>query len=225
MNLTKYAVIGLLTIGCAFGLQTSTRAADTNAPTDSLATERLTAWHERMEKEAKELGLSEEQKEKIKVILHKYLGGVHGIHQNAELSAEEKMAKIKTIKEEISAEFKKVMTPEQFAKWKAREGQTLPQAQVGLERLHSLIDALNLSDDQKEKLRDMHEENMEKLQKLRDNASLTLSEKLEKLSAMRKEVEPKLKEVFDEDQYKKWEAGMDKWFADLKARVKQEKPE
>ncbi len=220
MNLKKYAVTALLAAGATMGFQRSTLAADTNAPTDSLATERLTAWHERMEKEAKELGLTDEQKEKIKAILRKQLGGAHAIHQNAELSAEEKMAKMKTIKEEISAEFKKVLTPEQFAKWKAKEGQTLPQAQMGLERLHALVDSLDLSDEQKDKLRSLHEENMEKLEKLRNDSSLTLADKLDKLIEMRKETDPKLKAVFTEEQYKKWEAGMDKWFGELNARVR-----
>ncbi len=222
MNLTKYTVITLLALSGAFGFQPSARAQDTNAPADSLATERLTAWHERLEQRAKELGLTEDQKEQIKAVLHKYLGGVHSIHQNAELSAEEKMAKIKTIKAQISAEFQKVMTPEQFAKWKEKEGQTLPQAQLGLERLDTLIDSLNLTDDQKEKLQSLHEENMTKLRTLRDDASLTLSQKMEKLAAIRKDVEPKMKEVLDESQYKRWEDGLDKWFEQLRSRIKQE---
>jgi len=217
MNLKKYAVLALLAIGGVFGFQLSTHAEDTNAPADSLATERLTAWHERMEARAKELGLTDEQKEKIKVILHKYLGGIHSIHQNAELSAEEKMAKMKTIREEISAEFKKVLTPEQFAQWKEKEGQTLPGAQIGLERLHTLIESLNLSDEQKDQLKSLHEQQMDKLTTLRDNPDLTLSEKIEKLAALRKEADPKLKEVLSEDQYKRWTEGLDKWFASVKA--------
>ena len=133
------------------------------------------------------------------------------------------MAKLKTIRDEISAEFKKVLTPEQFAKWKEKEGQTLPHAQIGLQQLQELIESLNLSDDQKDKLRSLHDEQMEKLQALRDNLSLTLSEKLEKIAAMRKDVDPKMKDVLDADQYKKWDDGLNKWFAQVSARAKQEK--
>lgn len=220
MNLKKYAVVALLTIGGVFGFQTSTHAEDTNAPTDSLATERLTAFHERMEERAKELGLTPEQKEKVKAILHRYLGGMHSIHQNAELSAEEKMAKINTIRDEIRVEFKKVMTPEQYAMWKEKEGQTLPGAQIGLQQLQGVIESLNLSDEQKEKLREIHEQQMGKLQALRDDLSLTLSEKLEKIRDMRKDADPKLKEVFTAEQFEKWQDGVNKWFSQIQAQAK-----
>ena len=53
MNLTKYAATALLVTAATLGFQRPARAADTNAPTDSLATERLTAMHERMEARAK----------------------------------------------------------------------------------------------------------------------------------------------------------------------------
>ncbi len=224
MNLSKYAAVALLTISGAFYFQPSAQAADTNIAADSLATERLTAWHERMEKSAKDLGLTEEQKEKIKAILKKNLGGVHGIHQNAELSAEEKLARAKAIKEKISDEFKTVLTPEQFAKWKAKEGQTLPRAQMSLDKLQTLIESLNLSDDQKDKLKSFHEEQMDKLHALHADMSLSLSEKIEKLAAMRKETDPKMKEVLDEEQYKRWEAGIDKWLAQLRKTAKEEAP-
>jgi Spy/CpxP family protein refolding chaperone len=171
---------------------------------------------------AKELGLTPEQKEKIKAILHKYLGGMHSIHQNAELSAEEKMAKINTIRDEIRAEFKKVMTPEQYAMWKEKEGQTLPGAQIGLQQLQGVIESLNLSDEQKEKLRDFHEQQMGKLQALRDDLSLTLSEKLEKIRAMRQDVDPKLKEVLTAEQFEKWQDGVNKWFSQIQAPAKPE---
>jgi Spy/CpxP family protein refolding chaperone len=220
MKLNKLSLVASLALTGVMGLGISGFAADTNAPANSLATEKITAMHERMEKEAKELGLTAEQKEKIKEVLHKYLGGVHSIHQNAELKAEQKVAKIKAIRAQISDEFKKILTPEQFAKWKAKEGETL-QPQLGLERIASLIDSLNLTDDQRDKLSSLHQEQMEKLRDLRDDKSLSLSKKIEKLQDIRKEVDPKLKEVLDDEQYQKWKTGVDKWVSQLKERAKQ----
>jgi Spy/CpxP family protein refolding chaperone len=221
MNRTKHALTFLVVAG-ALGFHTAL-GADTNAPAAASSGDRMAAWRQRLEERAKELNLTDEQKDKVRTILRENLGKLRDLRQDTALSQAEKMEKAKAIREEIRAEFKKVLTPEQFKQWQEKEGETLPQIRPSIERLQETIDSLNLSDEQKEKLRPLHEEQMQKLQDLRDDTTLSAQQKLEKLNAMRQEVMPKMKTVLDDDQYKKWEEGLNQWFESMKSRVGSEK--
>ena len=64
---------------------------------------------------------------------------------------------------------------------------------------------------------------MEKLRELRQDDSLSMTEKLEKLKAVRQEVGPKLKKVLDAEQYTKWEKEFNHWVEQLKARFQGQK--
>ena len=222
MNLTRHAAT-LLVLAGAFGFQPSISAAETNAPTAITGGDRMAAWHERMEERAKELKLTDEQKDKIRTVLRENFAKLRELRQAANLSQTEKLEKAQTIRDDIRGEFKKVLTAEQFKQWQEKEGETLPQIRPSVERLQETIDSLNLSDEQREKLKPLHQEQMQKLRDLRDDPTLSAQQKLEKLNAMRQEVMPRMKAVLDADQYKKWEQGLNQWFESMKSRVGAEK--
>jgi len=219
MKQTKFALAALLAIAGGWSLQTPTWAADTNAPATSNSADRLAAFRARMEETAKELQLTEEQRDKIRVILRENFAKLRDLRQDANLSQADRIEKAKEVREVIRAEFKKIMTPEQFTKWKEKEGQTLAPSQGLLDSLQEKIDSLNLSQEQREKLTPLYEEQMQKLRDLRDDASLSPQEKLEKLAGMRKEVMPQMKAALDADQYKKWETGLNEWYEEVKSRL------
>jgi Spy/CpxP family protein refolding chaperone len=116
------------------------------------------------------------------------------------------------------AEVKKVLTPEQFEKWKAKQGQLAAGGGASLARVQEAIKELNLTDQQQEQLKPIYEEQMGKLRELYQDTSLSIPEKLEKLKGMVKENAPKLKKVMDAEQYAKWEKDVNQWLEQLRLR-------
>ena len=178
-----------------------------------------------MQATARELNLTDEQKQKLQTIVREQLEKLHGLRQDNSLTREDKMQKFKAAREEIAKEVKDVLTPEQFEKWKAKQGQLFggaPGAGAAgspAARLQEAIQELNLTDAQKEQLKPLYQEQMEKLRDLRQDASLSIPEKLDKLKAMQQEIAPQLKQVLDADQFAKWQKDTQQWLEELKAAV------
>ena len=219
MNITKHTLIALAAVAGVLSLQPLSRAADTNAPAPPAAGDRIAALRERMQETAKELNLTDEQKEKIQAIIRGQADKLRELRQDTSLSQPEKAEKFKAIREDIIAEAKKVLTPEQFEKWQAKQGgQAGGAGERPLARLQGAIKDLNLTDAQKEELKPIYQEQMEKLRDLHQDTSLSIPEKLEKLKAMNKEIAPKLKKVMDAEQFAKWEKDVNQWIEQLQQR-------
>jgi Spy/CpxP family protein refolding chaperone len=73
------------------------------------------------------------------------------------------------------------------------------------ERMQEGAKDLNLTEDQKAKLKDIYQPQMEKLRETWKDESLTREQKLEKFKALRAENEPKLKDILTPEQLKKWQ--------------------
>jgi Spy/CpxP family protein refolding chaperone len=223
MNINRQTLVALAAIAGALSLQSLARAADTQAPAQPASADRPAALRDRMQDTAKELNLTDEQKEKLQTIIREQTGKLRDLRQDASLSPEDKKAKARAIRDEITAEVKKVLTPEQFEKWKAKQG---PLAGVGgapLARVQEAIKDLNLTDQQKEQLKPLYQEQTQKLLELYQDSSLSIPEKLEKLKGMLKENAPKLKKVMDAEQYAKWEKDVNQWIEQLRQRFQDAK--
>jgi len=75
--------------------------------------------------------------------------------------------------------------------------------------IHARIDAmatqLNLTDDQKTKVTALLEQDAKQMRDLRADTSLSKEERRDKVTAMRKEHEQKLKAILTPEQYEKWQ--------------------
>ncbi len=221
--MNKQTVIALAVAAGALNLQPLTRAAEGKGPAQPAGEGRLAAARERMQETARELNLTDEQKQTLQSILRERMGKLRDLRQDNRLTREEKMEKFKAAREDITAEVKKVLTPEQFEKWKARQGGLAEGASRPGARLQESIQALNLTNEQKERLKPIYQEQMEKLRELRQDNSLSMAEKLEKLKGMRQEIRPKLKKVLDAEQYAKWEKEFNRWVEQLRQRFQGQK--
>ena len=228
MNMTKQTLIALAAVAGVLNLQPLARAADATepakAPAPPAAGGRVAALRERMQETARELNLTDEQKEKLQAIIRAQMVKLRELRQDTSLSQAEKAEKFKALREDIVAEAKKVLTPEQFEKWKAKQGQLAGGAgERPLAKLEGVIKDLNLTDAQKEKLKPLYQEQTEKLRELYQDTSLSIPEKLAKVKAMNKEIAPKLKKVMDAEQYAKWEKDVNQWIEQLQQRFQDAK--
>lgn len=213
MNMTKRTLTALVALTASLCLQPLTRAADVPASPAPAPGVR-----ERLQQLASDLKLSDEQRTNLQAIVRERLEKLREVRQDASVAAAEKAEKIKAIREDIAAEIRKVLTPEQLQEFKAKQAQLLGNAQSAKEHLQDSIKQLNLTDEQKEKLKSVYQEQMEKLRELRQDTSLSLQAKLEKLQAMRKDIEPELKKVLDPAQMEQAEKSIDQWIENLKQR-------
>ncbi len=233
MKITIQTLIVLAAVVGTLSLQPLARAAESTAPArPGAGGDRLAALRERMQDTAKELDLTPEQKEKLQTILRDQMEKLRDLRQDTSLSQQEKREKFQAAREGITAEVKKVLTPEQFEKWKAKQTQPAGAgagagAAAGAERpiakLEGAIKELNLTDEQKEQLKPLYQEQMEKLRDLHADSSLSMAEKLNKLKAMQKENAPKLKKVMDAEQFAKWEKEANQWIEQLGQRLQGKK--
>jgi Spy/CpxP family protein refolding chaperone len=70
-----------------------------------------------MEEVAKDLNLTDEQKESLKPIFQAQAENVKELRTDTNLTRKQKIEKFKTIRDEIAPKVKEILTPEQFAKW------------------------------------------------------------------------------------------------------------
>ena len=217
-------MIALAAIAGVLSLQPLTRGADTNQPAPPAAGGRLGAMRERMQETARELNLTDEQKEKLQAIIRGQGEKLRELRQDTSLSQPEKAEKFKAIREDIIAEAKKVLTPEQFEKWQAKQGPLAGGAgERPLAKLQGAIKDLNLTDAQREELKPIYQEQSQKLRDLYQDTTLSLPEKLDKLKGMSKEIAPKLKKVMDAEQFAKWEKDVNQWIEQLQQRFQDAK--
>jgi periplasmic protein CpxP/Spy len=218
MNIIKQTMITLAAVAGTLTLQPLARADATNTPAPPATGDRTGALRERMQDAARELNLTPEQTTKLQTIVRERMEKMRALRQDTNLSSDERREKFQAGREELLAEVKKVLTPEQFEKWKARQGLLAPGGRRPMERLQEAIQDLNLNDDQREQLTPVYLEQIEKLRDIQQDPSLSMAQKVEKLKAIRDEVAPKLKKVFTADQYSKWEKSSNEWLDELKQR-------
>jgi Spy/CpxP family protein refolding chaperone len=74
--------------------------------------------------------------------------------------------------------------------------------------IEQLAKDLNLSDDQKAKLKTALDEQMKKMQELRADTSLSQEDRRAKMKEMRDDLTAKVKEILTADQFEKWQKTM-----------------
>ncbi len=217
-DMTKHLLIALAALAGTLTLQPLARAATTNDSTTPATSDRAGAMRDRMQDTARELNLTPEQTAKLQTIVRERMEKMRAVRQDTSLSSEERREKFQAGREELLAEVKKVLTPEQFEKWKAKQGLQTGGGLRPMARIQEAIQDLKLTDDQMQQLTPVYLEQMEKLRDLYQDSSLSMAQKVEKLKAASKEVAPKLKKVLDAEQYAKWEKNSAQFLEEVQQR-------
>ena len=170
-----------------------------------------------------ELKLSDAQKEKLMPLLREEGEKMRVLQADTKLSREEKMAKFKELRESASAKTKTILTPEQQEKWeKIRAGMLAGRggpggaggpAAAGRDAMQRLVDELELSEAQREKMRPVMQEEFAKLRELREDNSVAREDKLAKFRAVNQATTAKVKEILSQEQLTKWEKLREEMFA------------
>jgi periplasmic protein CpxP/Spy len=132
METMKSRLLGVLTLAGVVGLSPTVRAAESSATAQPAQNERRAAIRVRMQAVAKELGLTDEQKQKLKPIIQGQWEKMRALRDDQSLARPAKFEKFKALREEMAAQMKGVLTPDQFAQWQnirqERRGQATASA-------------------------------------------------------------------------------------------------
>lgn len=117
MRPNKLTLLAVL-LGSLLGVLPASRAADADPkPADKTDAKARPGRGDRLKSLADQLKLSDEQKEKIKPILQDERKKVRELRENKDLSRQDRVAKLKEIREDIRAKVKPILTPEQLEQW------------------------------------------------------------------------------------------------------------
>ena len=173
-----------------------------------------------------ELGLSAAQKEQMKNLNEKYKSQHEAIRNNASLTQDQKKEQMKDLREKQQTEMKALLTTEQRTKWEAQKEKREQQWKdrkkdkaVGTNKgFHNgekgnkgvMMDDMNLTTDQQSKIKGLREERFTKMKAIKENSSLTETQKRDQLKALNDDIQKRQKAILTPDQQKKWDEKMDK---------------
>lgn len=130
----------------------------------------------RLDRMSHMLNLSEDQKSQIEPILQDEVQQAQAIRQDASLTPEQKRGKMLQLRDSSRARVEAVLTPEQVAR--------MPRRGAG-RRMARMAQRLNLTADQKAKMKPLMVGQHKQVQAVRADASLTPEQKQDKIREIR----------------------------------------
>ena len=167
------------------------------------------------------LELTDEQASQLRTIHEKWHKISKAIHSNKELSKEEKKAKLKEAFKEMDAAVRELLSEEQYAKLvKIRHSNARPNQNSNEENEHrrELRQILELTEEQAEKLRAVHQYALKKIKGIIANEELTKEEKKKQIKNVKKQANNRRMEIFTEEQKEK----LREWRAHHRAQHQQQ---
>ena len=119
MKLNKTLALTAFIIGGLFAGNVITQAQDaaTNTPPAGARPPGGPRGAMNFDNIASQLGLTDEQKAKVKPILEEMRQKMADLHKDTTLEQADRRAKMKEIHDGVSAKLKEILTPDQFEKW------------------------------------------------------------------------------------------------------------
>ncbi len=165
---------------------------------------------------SEKLNLTDAQKAAIKPILATEVNEIKAVHQDSSLSAEQKQAKIKEIRDNNREKINTLLTPDQqkiFAEMKDQAGNRIRERFQN--RLTVLAEQLNLTDAQKTAISPILATEANDIKAVMQDNSLSKEQKQTKISGIREASDTKINALLTPEQQAKW--------AKLKEHAKQER--
>jgi Spy/CpxP family protein refolding chaperone len=199
---TKTIVIALTLAGTSFQLGASPFNKEVY-----LQTETINDSKPKKQSIMDQLGLSKEQKKSVSLINKKYDKQIEKVKTDETLEKEVRKAEVKKILDLKHAEYKKILTPEQYQKFEQlyAEKKEAKKEKENKEKRAELIETLNLSNDQIIKVDAIKEKYKPELKAIKEDTSKTEAEKEVLIEALKQKQKTEIKLIFTPEQLKKLE--------------------
>jgi len=168
--------------------------------------QQLKQKREGMQKTLQSLNLTDEQKSKIKEIMKKSREDIQAV-MKGEGDKKAKAEKVMAIRKETQAAIRNVLTEEQKKKYdeavnKAKDKAPLNEGKAGQQLKQKALESLNLSDEQKSKIKEIMKKSREDIQAVMKGEG-DKKAKAAKVKAIRNETQEAIRNVLTEEQKKK----------------------
>ena len=199
--------LAVLIFGCAAVFAESPPPPpDSNVPMCNIKSPRMRegpGWF--MQVLSEKLNLTDTQKAAIKPILASDANAIKAVHQDGSLTEEQKMAKVKEIRENGRKQINAVLTAEQqkeFAEMKNRPPHRMGEFTEN--RLEMLSEKLNLTDAQKTTLKPIFAAEANDIKAVWQDKSLSKEQKQSKVLGIREAANTKINAILTPEQQTKW---------------------
>jgi Spy/CpxP family protein refolding chaperone len=198
--------LAVLTLGCAVVFAEPAPPPDSNSP---VSKDKKPDAHKHaqqfMQELSEKLNLTDAQKAAIKPILANDANEIKAVRQDGSLSEEQKMAKIKEIRENGMEKINAILTPEQqkeFAEIKSEARHRMRE--FATDRLEMLTEKLNLTDAQTAAIKPILVTEANEIKAVRQDNSLSKEQKQSKISDIRKATNKKISTILTPEQQAEW---------------------
>src|SRR5207237_5988115 len=119
MKATKFNLLAVISLGSVMALAPMARAQEKtdDAKPKAPQRERAARAPDRSKRIAEELTLTDEQKPKFEAAMKEQTEKIQEIAKNADLSAEDKRAKLREARQDLAARTKKILGAERMENW------------------------------------------------------------------------------------------------------------
>ena len=120
MKSTKTMFFAALAVGGLLALSMAVRAADTNTPPSAPPVGQRPPGMRggpTLDQLTQQLSLTDDQKAKVKIVLDARDQKLKDLRADTTLSPEDRRAQMQAIRQDVTAQLKAILTPEQFAKY------------------------------------------------------------------------------------------------------------
>lgn len=218
MSRARYIVV-LLTatlVSLAASGQASQAPANeqSNSATSAQDTRDRVATH--LDRMARRLNLTEEQKAQITPILQDQVAQARAIRHDASLTPEQKRGKLRLLRDSSRAEVESVLTPEQVARMPR------PGAARGMARIARRLD---LSAEQKAKIRPLLVQQHKEVRAIREDSALSAQQKKERVREVRKSTHQQILALLTPQQQQELKDMRGRWHERRHGRNSNQAPE
>lgn len=163
---------------------------------------------QRMAELSEQLSLSDEQKKTIRPIVENEIKAIQELRADASLAKEEKIEKMKLIRQKTQEEIKKILTPEQQKKLAEVKEEIREEAKEDViqhvqHRMSVMSEKLNLTDEQKKKIEPIVENEIKEITAVKDDETASKEQKQEKMKAIRQKAQEEIKKILTPEQQRK----------------------
>lgn len=196
------ALFAFTLVSVASNAQTS---ADTTASKNYAHHHRDFAMHGR-HNNMQNLNLTDAQKQQLKAMHEDYRNKLSALEKNDNITLKEYHKKQAALEQDRKAKFESILTADQKNKIAmAKQQRSERMKMLSEKRLNKMKADLNLSDDQVAKIKDQHDNMMMQAKSIKENTSLTDTQKKEQLMQLRKTSKESMNNILTTDQLKKKE--------------------
>jgi Spy/CpxP family protein refolding chaperone len=216
MKNTLFAAIVVLLFGALTSIGLAAPDQPAQPPAAGPGMTKMAKPENRMIRISRGLNLTEEQKAKIKPILEDESAKVNSVLEDSTLSRQQKRVKIREIHAATFEQIKPILTPEQLKKheemMKSGKGMRSKMPQMTpANRLQGLSAALDLTEEQKAKIKPILEDESAKVKSALEDTKLSRQQKRAKVREIHAATFEQIKPVLTPEQLKKHEQMMKQW--------------